>query len=145
MNLSRRAFLKVSGSSAALVAAAGCDQLPRELRSLYAQPKTGEPFRPPIDPAINPVIHVLNRAAFGPRPGEYERVMNLAPTPEQAARAHLERQLNPENIDDAEADYAVRRFETLNEPLGELFEYQDELLHNELGVRPSASVRALLA
>jgi len=40
--------------------------------------------------------------------------------------------LNPEHIEDNEADYAVRRFETLNEPLGELFEYQDALLHHEL-------------
>src|SRR5689334_9460556 len=132
MNLTRRAFLRVSGSSAALLAAAGCDQLPRELRMLYAQPKAGEPFRPPIDADIDPVVHVLNRAAFGPRPGEYEHVMNLARSPEQSANAYLERQLNPETIDDAEAEHAVRRFETLNEPLGELFEYHDELLHNEL-------------
>jgi uncharacterized protein (DUF1800 family) len=132
MNLTRRAFLKVSGSSAALLAAAGCDQLPRELRMLYARPNTGEPFRPPIGADIDPIVHVLNRAAFGPRPGEYERVMNLAGTPEQSANAYLEQQLSPETIDDGEAEHAVRRFETLNEPLGELFEYHDELLHNEL-------------
>jgi uncharacterized protein (DUF1800 family) len=132
MNLSRRTFLKVGGTSAALLAAAGCDQLPRELRFLYAQPKSGEPFRPPVDADINPVVHVLNRAAFGPRPGEYERVMKMAATPEQAADAYLEQQLCFEKIDDAEADYAVRRFETLSEPLAELFEYKDELLHNEL-------------
>jgi uncharacterized protein (DUF1800 family) len=132
MNFSRRKFLKVGGSSAALLATVGCDQLPRELRFLYQQPKSDGPFQPPGADDIDPVIQVLNRAAFGPRPGDYARISKLAPTPEQAAAAYLEQQLNPESIDDEDAEHAVRRFETLSEPLGELFEYQDELLHNEL-------------
>jgi uncharacterized protein (DUF1800 family) len=132
VSLSRRKFLKVGGSSAAWLAAVGCDQLPRELRVRYPPPKAGGPFQPPTAEDIDPVTHVLNRAAFGARPGEYARVRKLGPTPEQAAAVYLEQQLNPENIDDEEATYAVRRFETLGEPLGELFEYQDELLHNEL-------------
>ena len=132
MNFSRRKFLKVGGSSAALLAAVGCDQLPRELRLLYSPQKNGGPFQPPTAESIDPIIHALNRIAFGPRPGDYERARKLAPTPEQAAAAYVEQQLKPEELDDYAAEYAVRRFETLNEPLGELFEYQDELLHNEL-------------
>jgi uncharacterized protein (DUF1800 family) len=132
MSLSRRAFLKVGGSSAALLAAVGCDQLPRELRFLYQPQQKNGPFQPPSVATIDPVTHVLNRAAFGARPGDYERVKKLGPTPEQAAAAYLEQQLNPERIEDEEAGHAVRRFETLNEPLGELFEYQDALLHDEL-------------
>ncbi len=132
MNLSRRKFLKVGGSSAALLATVGCGQLPRELRFLYTQQKNGGPFQPPAAEGIDPVTHVLNRLAFGSRPGDYARVCKLGPTPEQAAAAYVEQQLNPDRIDDEESDHAVRRFETLNLPLGELFEYQDELLHNEL-------------
>ena len=132
MNLSRRTFLKVGGSSAALLATVGCDQLPRELRFLYGQAKPGGPFQPPATTDIDPISHVLNRVAFGPRPGDYERVRKLASTPDAAAAAYLEQQLNPERIDDAEAEEAARRFETLNEPLGELFEYQEELLQSEL-------------
>jgi len=143
MNVSRRDFLKVSGSSAALLATVGCDRLPRELRFLYGQSKVGGPFRSPAAEDIDPATHVLNRVAFGPRPGDYERVRKLGSTPEQAAAAYIEQQLNPERIDDAEADYAGRRFETLNEPLGELFEYQDELLHNEL--MRGAVTRAVLS
>lgn len=131
MHLSRRKFLKVGGSSAALLATVGCDQLPRELRALYQSPNSG-PFQPPTAEDIDVVTHVLNRAAFGPRPGDYGRVSKLGPTPEQAAAAYLEQQLNPQKIDDEEAEYFVRRFETLNLPLGELFEYQEELLQNEL-------------
>ena len=132
MKLSRRTFLKASGSSAALLATVGCDQLPREMRVLYASPKSSGPFQPPTAAEIDPVAHVLNRLTFGPRPGDYERVRKLASMPEDAAVAFIEQQLNPERINDAEADFAVRRFETLNEPLGELFEYQDDLLQKEL-------------
>jgi len=132
MQFSRRTFLKAGGSSVALLATVGCDQLPRELRAFYEPAKSTGPFRPSASEEIDPVTHALNRVAFGPRPGDYERVSKLGPTPAAAAAAYLEQQLNPERIDDAEADRAVRRFETLGEPPGELFEYQDKLLHDEL-------------
>jgi len=119
----------------ALVATAGCDQrgLPRELRQLLAlaQPRGGS-FQAPAADTIDPIIHALNRAGFGPRPGDYQRVQQLAKSPEDAAAAYLERQLQPESIQDDEADYAARRFETLQEPAGEMFEYQPDLLQNEL-------------
>ena len=132
MNHSRRTFLKVGGSSAALLAVAGCDQLPRELRFLQGQTKDNGPFHPPTAEVINPITHALNRVAFGPRPGDYDRMKRLGATPELAAAAYIEQQLHPDRIDDESGNYAVRRFETLNEPLGELFEYQDKLLHDEL-------------
>ncbi len=130
MKLPRRLFLKTSAGSLALLAATGCDQLPRELRVLL-RPENG-PFQPPSQAAIDPIIHALNRAAFGPRPDDYARVRQMANTPEEAAAAYLDQQLSPEKIDDEEGAYAARRFETLTEPLGELFEYQQELLQNEL-------------
>ena len=132
MNVSRRSFLKAGGGSAALLVTTGCDQLPRDVRGLFQQGKVDGPFQPPAAAEIDPVTHVLNRVAFGPRPGDYERFRKLGPTPDAAAAAYLERQLNPKSIEDEESDYAVRRFETLSEPLGELFEYQEELLQNEL-------------
>lgn len=132
MRLTRRKFLKVGGSTAAMLAALGCDQLPRELRVLYQPAPTLGPFQPPATAEIDPVTHALNRVAFGPRPGDYECVRKLADTTEQAAAAYIEQQLKPERIEDEAAEFAVRRFETLGVPLGELFEYQEELLHNEL-------------
>ena len=132
MNLPRRKFLKAGAGSVALLAA-GCDQLPRELRGLLAlHDKATGPFRPPAADLIDPIAHALNRVAFGSRPGDYERIKKLAPSPEEAAAAFLEQQLSPEKIEDDSAEHAVRRFETLNEPLGELFEYQQDLLQNEL-------------
>jgi hypothetical protein len=133
MNLPRRKFLTVGAGGIALLATAGCDQMPRELRQLLALVKPGGgPFQAPAAEAIDPVIHALNRAGFGARPGDYQRVRKLARTPEAAAAVYLEQQLHPETIQDEDAEYAARRFETLQEPLGELFEYQPGLLHNEL-------------
>ncbi len=132
MRISRRNFLRVGGSSAALLATAGCDRLPQELTSLYQAAEDNGPFQPPTSAEIDPVAHVLNRAAFGPRPGDYIRISKLGATPDAAAAAFLEQQLNPASITDAAGERAVRRFETLREPLGELFEYQDSLLHDEL-------------
>jgi uncharacterized protein (DUF1800 family) len=133
MKLRRRKFLKASASSIAFIAATGCDQIPRELRSLIpAKPKAQNAFQAPSANEIDPISHVLNRAAFGARPGDYERIRNLGRNQQDAAAVYLEQQLAPEKIDDDYCRYAVRRFETLNIPLGELFEYQPELLHNEL-------------
>jgi uncharacterized protein (DUF1800 family) len=133
MNLPRRQFLKASAGSIAFLAAAGCDQLPRELRGLLASPaEDSGPFTPPTHDAIAPIVHVLNRAAFGPRPGDFQRLRKLGRNEEESALAYLEQQLAPEKLDDSDAEYAARRFETLSQPLGELFEYQDDLLHHQL-------------
>ncbi|HWW01598.1 MAG TPA: DUF1800 domain-containing protein [Candidatus Acidoferrum sp.] len=133
MKLPRRKFLKAGAGSLALLATVGCDQLPRELRFLsLAETKATGPFQPPAQDSIDPIVHALNRTAFGPRPGDYQRIKSLGSTGDESAAAYLERQLSPERIEDEEGEYAARRFETLNEPLGELFEYQQDLLQHEL-------------
>src|SRR5262249_51472422 len=74
---------------------------------------------------------------------DYERIRKLASNAEEAAAAYIERQLAPEKLDDERAELAARRFETLSEPLGELFEYQQDLLQDEL--RRATVVRAVLS
>jgi len=133
MSLRRRTFLKTGATSVAWLAAAGCDQLPRELRALFPpQAKSQTQFFPPASQGTDALVHILNRASFGARPGDYQRLQKLGKTTEEAASAYVEEQLHPEKISDEVARYAARRFETLEEPLGELFEYQPELLHGEL-------------
>ena len=132
MNLPRRKFLKTGAGSIALLAVTGCDRLPRGLKAFLPPPDQSGPFQPSLQASLDPIVHVLNRTAFGPRPGDYGRVRRLANTPDEAAAAYLEQQLCPERLEDEEGQYAVRRFETLTQPLGELFEYQDDLLQHEL-------------
>jgi uncharacterized protein (DUF1800 family) len=58
--------------------------------------------------------HVLNRLAFGPRPGDLERVRKLG------VEAYIEQQLNPSKIDDAAAEARLRNFPTLRMSNSEL-------------------------
>jgi uncharacterized protein (DUF1800 family) len=53
------------------------------------------------------VVHVLNRLAFGPRPGEVERVRKMG------VEAYIEQQLNPSKVDDQGLEARLRDFPTL--------------------------------
>ena len=60
------------------------------------------------------VVHVLNRLAFGARPGEVERVRKLG------LEAYIEQQLNPSKVDDSALEARLRKFPTLGMSNGEL-------------------------
>ncbi len=60
------------------------------------------------------VVHVLNRLAFGARPGDVERVRKLG------VEAYIEQQLNPSKVDDAAAEARLRGFPTLGMSNSEL-------------------------
>ncbi len=109
-------------------------------------PKIG-PCVPPTGEGIDLISHVMNRLSFGPTPSEYARVKGLAGTEEEAVAAYLEEQLNPEEIPDKRAQRAARRFEALSAPLGEMYEYKEEFLLEQLTrvtlVRAARSERQL--
>jgi len=54
------------------------------------------------------ILHLLNRIAFGPRPGDVERVG------ERGIAAYMEAQLDPGSVPDAEAARLLEGFETLD-------------------------------
>ena len=67
-------------------------------------------------------LHVLNRIAYGPKPGEVEAVEKMG------IRNYIEQQLHPEKIDDSQTDAEVAKFEMLQlsgPQLGTL--YYDEI------------------
>ncbi len=61
----------------------------------------------PSDPDAPTILHALNRVAYGPRPGDIDRVraMGLA--------AYIDQQLHPETIPDPAVDSALAAFPTL--------------------------------
>jgi len=61
------------------------------------------------------VQHVLNRLAFGPRPGDTERVRRMG------VDAWIAEQLRPERIDDAAATSFTARYTTLSKTSDQLF------------------------
>ncbi|MBI1783577.1 DUF1800 domain-containing protein, partial [Candidatus Sumerlaeota bacterium] len=147
MKTNRRKFLKAAGGIA-LAAAAGCDQVPEYLVPDFLPPQTEKgPFEVSNSDGVDLITHTLNRLSFGAAPGDYQRVKRMGASPEEAVASYLEEQLRPEKIEDRAAQFAVRRFETLTQPQGELFEYQPDLLHQELSratiVRAATTQRQL--
>jgi uncharacterized protein (DUF1800 family) len=135
MKFSRRHFLQ-AGSAASLAAVAvGCDKMEVPEGLLFGRRAAAPPDGPYATPAgkdIDLVSHALNRLTFGARPWDYQRTRKLGATEEAAFAAFLDQQLAPERIDDPNCENAIRRFELLNEPLGELFEYQEKHLLDAL-------------
>ena len=131
MRVTRRKFLQLGGG-AALIATAGCDQMPPALSRVFRDSNAGRKLQPPESDTIDLVSHHLNRLSFGPRPGDYERVRALGASPEEAVQAYIEEQLHPEMIDDTKTARRLARLETLRQPLGELFEFHGHVLLREL-------------
>jgi uncharacterized protein (DUF1800 family) len=131
MSLSRRKFLRLSGTTVGVSAVSGCRPFPGPWSSNQVSLQNG-PFEVPASSEIDAIIHVLNRLSWGIAPGEYERVRRLAADPFDAANAYIEEQLFPEQLDDSAAETMLRRFEVLSQPRGELFEYKEDFLLNQL-------------
>jgi len=99
MSLSRRHFLKLGSIATAAASLTACSVAGREVaqRDLPA-------LLPPLNQDVNsvdPVLRMLNRAGYGPRPGDVARVRELG------LEAYLEEQLHPEAIDDLAADLMI--------------------------------------
>ena len=135
MNFSRRHFLQAGSAASVGALAVGCEKIevPAALR---IGPRTitmpEGPFATPSGKDIDLVSHALNRLTFGSRPQDYQRVRKLGATEEAAFAAFLDQQFMPERLDDPNCENAIRRFEVLQEPLGELFEYQEKHLLDAL-------------
>jgi len=141
-HVNRRNFLRAS-AGLALFSTSGCERVEDWLGM---GPKEG-PVEPPSGEGIDLISHVLNRVTFGPTPSEYARVKSLGGTEEEAVEAFLDDQLSPDEIKDKRAQRAVRRFEAIHAPLGEMFEFKEEHLLEQLTratlVRATRSKRQL--
>ena len=120
MQITRRDFLKDIAYGAALV---GLPPLISQLDEPMATQTTPSIFgstpwqwMPTNDlGAGNPIITALNRIAFGPRPGDFERGQQIG------VDAYIEEQLAPEKIDDSALEQRLAMtFPTLSKSIGEL-------------------------
>jgi uncharacterized protein (DUF1800 family) len=85
--LSRRDWLRLGAAAGVALAGAGCADIQRQVqRATGPTPPDWTPL-PPQSPRMAQAVHVLNRAAFGPRPGDIARVANVG------AQAWIEEQL----------------------------------------------------
>ena len=68
----------------------------------------------PARPDDRTIVHVLNRAGFGPRPGDVAHVRQIG------LEVWIEQQLQPERIPDAAVEARLRSYETLDLSSGEI-------------------------
>lgn len=122
--LSRRDFLKLGGVTAVTVGVTGCGVAGQKM----AQQQLPDllPLAPlsPTDPARR----LLNRAGYGPRPGDVAQVQ------EMGLAAYLEQQLHPEAIDDHAADLMLRHLDFQQMDISQLLtQDEDDLIFELVG------------
>ncbi|NDJ86551.1 MAG: DUF1800 domain-containing protein, partial [Chloroflexi bacterium] len=98
--LSRRGFI---GSLLGAAAISSCSRLIDEL----AHEGLPDSLSPPGGDTRHPIAHLLNRATYGPRPGQIEEVERMG------RDRWLEEQLDFRSIDDTRCDWRLRRYDTL--------------------------------
>lgn len=100
MSLTRRDFLRIGGLTAVVSTASACSAVGREV----ARQELPESLTVPVGSTAvaDPILRFLNRAGYGPKPGDVERVaaMGLA--------VYLEEQLHPETLEDTAVEILNR-------------------------------------
>ena len=125
MNTSRRSLLKASALGGSTALLASCDQATRQLTQLLGE-TVPDHLAVPESAEIDPDFHLLSRAAFGPWPGDVQRVK------EMGRDAWIEEQLNPDSIPDNACDLRAERFESLYFSAGDAYEFRKPVLRDEL-------------
>lgn len=125
MTISRRELLHLAATMGLAVPLLGCE---RVISSVEESMGEGIPGRIAVaeSPEIDPAFHLLSRAAFGPRPGDFEQLRL------QGTDAWLNEQLQPENIDDRACDLRARRFEEMELDPGSCYEFKQSVLRVDL-------------
>ena len=125
MNSARRALLKLLGLTGVTLPLIGCERL---ISSVTQQ--LGQSIPASLSVAdgqqIDPVFHLLSRAAYGLWPGDLDRVRALG------SDRWIEEQLAPDSIDDSACDLRARRFETIWHDPGTCYEYKKPVLREEI-------------
>ncbi len=76
------------------------------------------------------IVHLLNRTGFGVRPGDVERVRAMG------IEKYIDQQLHPERINDSATEARLKRLESLNMTIAEIYEKypQPNMIANQLGI-----------
>jgi uncharacterized protein (DUF1800 family) len=121
----RREVIVASGAAGALVALTGCDQTIGRLARL-AGGDLPDRLRAPNGPSVSRARRLLDRAAFGPFPGDVERAEAMG------TDAWIEEQLAPETIDDTPAALRTAFIDAMNAPSDLAFEIRPEEVEKQL-------------
>lgn len=122
---SRRDVLAMATAAGALAALGGCEKIISTATERLGQ-GVPDSVDPPSSPQVDPAHHLLSRAGYGPWPGDLAEVRSIGHA------QWIERQLDPDAIDDSLCDLRARRFEELEEGAGECYEYNKPVLRQEM-------------
>lgn len=122
---SRRSFLQTAAFGFGAAALTGCDRSISEITKAFGQ-NVPSMLPLPAGADIDPEFHLLSRAAFGPWPGDVERVKQMG------RKAWIEEQLDAGSLNDELCDLRARRFESLYYQPGDAYEFKKPVLRNEL-------------
>lgn len=125
MNSTRRAVLKAIGLLGATLPFTACERLISGVTHYLGQ-SIPDSLTLPNSSEIDLSFHLLSRAAYGPWPGDLDRVRAIG------SEAWIEEQLSPETIDDTSCDLRARRFETIWHEPGTCYEYKKPVLREEI-------------
>jgi uncharacterized protein (DUF1800 family) len=125
MKTTRRSLLRASALGGMAAAFSGCERMTSQIAGLLGE-ALPQSLSPAAGAAIDPDFHLLSRAAFGPRPGDLERIKQVG------RQAWLEEQLNPDTIDDTACDLRAERFESLYFSAGSAYEFRKPVLRSEI-------------
>src|SRR5262249_1668611 len=84
------------------------------------------------------VIHLLNRIAYGPRPGDVEAVKRMG------IDKYIDQQVHPERINDSALEARLASLEKLHTPIAQLYDKypQPGLIARNLGIKGRAAANA---
>ncbi|MBV9851404.1 MAG: DUF1800 domain-containing protein [Armatimonadetes bacterium] len=130
----RRHFLSLGAAALGAGLLSGCETVEQRLTKT---PLPADPLPPPGEVLNSPALRVLNRVAYGPRPGDVDRVEKIG------VAAYVDEQLAPERLaEDARLTWRLRSLDdTLNANAGDLFDVDDHRLVGTL--RQAALLRAV--
>jgi uncharacterized protein (DUF1800 family) len=123
--MKRRAILKSGALLGGAALLAGCDRAWSEAsRALGADLPAS--FEAPASEAVDPARHLLDRAAFGPWPGDVERVRTMG------ADAWIEEQLAPARVPDHACAARTARIDTIGLSPRHMFAFRTEVIEEQL-------------
>ncbi len=125
MKVTRRAWIETAAAIGGAIPLIGCERVISRVSRDFGQ-SIPEHIGIAEGAEIDPAFHLLSRAAYGPWPGDLDRVRSMG------AGAWIEEQLAPGKIEDALCDLRARRFETLHHDPGTCYEYKKPVLREEI-------------
>ena len=122
----RRRVLQGLAGGAGALCLTGCERAISGLGRMAGQSLPEQPSLAATGEDFDPAYHLLNRAAFGPWPGQLDDVR------QRGWESWIDWQLKPDAIEDRACDLRARRFESLALAPGNAFELKREVIREEL-------------